>query len=147
MPDAPPCGDDEHTAILQFGREDVGVEQEDETETRVLDAHLDGDGAAVGARQARELTEPITHEENQSVVDGYDKHNPLEVLDEDVEVVPERDQHHSEEHHNGEVLQGLVERLGYLRGVVCGENTQCQGHAEQDEHRDEDIPDGYGECL
>ena len=52
MPDAPPCGDDEHTAILQFGREDVGVEQEDESETRVLNTHLDGDGAAVGAWEA-----------------------------------------------------------------------------------------------
>ena len=52
MPDAPPCGDDEHTAILQFGREDVGIKQEDEAKARVLDTHLDGDGAAVGARQA-----------------------------------------------------------------------------------------------
>ena len=32
MPDTPPCGDDEHTTILQFGRKDVGVEQKDEAE-------------------------------------------------------------------------------------------------------------------
>ena len=52
VPDAPPSGDDEHTTILQFGREDVGVEQEDEAEARVLETHLDGDGAAVGARES-----------------------------------------------------------------------------------------------
>ena len=52
MPDAPPCGDDEHTSILQLGREDVGIEEEDEAETRVLDTHLDGDGPTVGSREA-----------------------------------------------------------------------------------------------
>ena len=95
MPDAPPCGDDEHTAILQFGREDGGVEQEDESETRVLDAHLDGDGATVGSGESWQLTEPVTGEEDESVVDGYDNDNPLQVLDEDVEVVPERNHHHT----------------------------------------------------
>ena len=52
MPDAPPCGDNEHTAILQLGREDGRVEQEDEAETRVLDTHLDGDGPTVGSRES-----------------------------------------------------------------------------------------------
>ena len=30
MPDSPPCGDDEHTAILQFGREDGVVAADDD---------------------------------------------------------------------------------------------------------------------
>ena len=47
MPDAPPCGDNEHTTVLQFGWEDVGVEQEDQSEARVLDTHLDGDSTTV----------------------------------------------------------------------------------------------------
>ena len=33
VPDAPPGGDEEHTTVLQFGREDVGVEQQDKAET------------------------------------------------------------------------------------------------------------------
>ena len=52
VPYAPPSGDDEHTTILQLGREDGGVEQEDEAKTRVLDTHLDGDGPTVGSREA-----------------------------------------------------------------------------------------------
>ena len=80
-------------------------------------------------------------------MDGYDNHNPLEVLDEDVKVVPERNHHHTQEYHDREVLQGLVERLGYLGGIVCGEHAECQGHAEQQEDGDEDIPYGYLEHL
>ena len=47
-------------------------------------------------------------------MDGYDNYNPLEILDEDVEVVPEREHHHTQEYHDREVLQRLVERFGHL---------------------------------
>ena len=140
MPDAPPCGDDEHTAILQFGREDIGIEQEDESEARVLDTHLNGDSATVGTWKSRQFSEPITGEEDETIVDGYNNYNPLEVLDEYIEVVPKRDKHHTQEHHDRKVLQGFVERFSYLGGIVCGKHTECQGNTEQNEYRNEDIP-------
>ena len=90
MPDSPPRGYEEHSAVHyagfgvapQFGLEDGRVQQHRKAEAGVLDADLDGNRAAVAPRQLHQRCPRPARPEGAGVMQQHKQEYEDDVLDE-----------------------------------------------------------------
>ena len=73
MPDAPPCSYEYHAALGNLRREYAGIEQQQESQSGVLDTGLDSDGATVLHRSLAYGGSRITDSESYQIV--YEDYN------------------------------------------------------------------------
>ena len=142
MPYSPPCCDDEHTSIVcpcSYLREDIRVEKEDESESGILNACLDGDCPSVLIWQLHQGAGSESDAEGEKIVQEHDQEDILDACHEDVEIALEDDYHHSDEHDDGEVLQRLLQDLGNFRQILSAEDTQDKRNTHDDEYALENI--------
>ena len=108
MPDAPPCGDHEHTSVRRQAGEYACAEQQHETESAVLDTGLDGEGPAVRLGDLEGGSDQETDAESKQVMNEHNEEDVLDALEEGVDVADERKDHHNEEEDDAQPLEGLL---------------------------------------
>ena len=116
MPDSPPSGDEEHTSIMavpNLGREDRRIKEQNQTQTRILNTNLNGQRATIGLRYLCQLAAKITRSQRCAIVEQNDEEDIEDIVKEDLEILRERYDHHTEEQQNRDHLR----RLGNL---LCG---------------------------
>ena len=142
MPYAPPCCDDEHTAVVcpcSDLWEDIRVEKEYKSESGVLDTSLDCDGSSVLVWKLEQCTCSESDSERKEVMQKHDKEDVADTLHEYIQVSCKDDDHHGDENHDRKVLERLLEQICDLWKVLSAEDTQHERNTHDDEDALEDV--------
>ena len=115
MPDSPPCRDDQHASVRREIGEKGSAKHQRQAESRILDASLDGQGAAVliGQTCCRSYSE--TDAKRQQIMDQDHDEDVLDALQEGGHVAAEGEHDHRHEENDGGPLQRLFQLFGDLR--------------------------------
>ena len=144
MPYTPPCGDHEHASIMgpyALIREDVRIEEKDQSEAGVLYAGLYGHCPSVLIRKFQQCTCTETDAEGKDVVYKDDEENILDTLHESIEVSHEDDDDHCYENRNGKVLERFLQNLRYLREILSAEDSEHKRNTHDYHDALEDFPE------
>ena len=74
-------------------------------------------------------------------MDKHDEEYVLYGLHKDIEVAFEDDDHHSDEHYDGQVLQRLLQELCHFWKVLAAQDSQYKRDSHYDEDALEDVPE------
>ena len=86
VPDTPPCGDHEHSAVGRETGEYGGPQQEHESEPGILDTGLYGQGPAVTEGDLESRSHPESYSQCHKVVDKHNNEYVFDAFEECIEV-------------------------------------------------------------
>jgi hypothetical protein len=112
MPYTPPGGDECHASHMEFGWEDLWIEQQYQSQPGILYACFYGYGPSVKACQSKRSGKPETGGKGSSIVDKYDKEDPTYILNEIIVIIPESQDDKSRKYEQGEGFDGSLYLFG-----------------------------------
>ena len=118
MPDAPPCGNNQHASVGREVRKQAGSKHQGKAQAGILDSCFNSESPAVAERDFKNGTYGEANGKSQQVMYQNHKEDVFYALQECIHVASETQDNHCKEEDDGNPLKGLLQRLGHLGKVL-----------------------------
>src|SRR5690606_35193660 len=132
MPYAPEGGDQQHAAGI--GEEG---EKNDQAQSGILDADLQGHRAAVALSQAAQTGHAVAQQQCQQVVADHQPEETVEPREEEIDVAAEGNRHEAEKDQQGYHPQGFLAALDQTGKAATCDHAHRHGQRQHQQHQPE----------
>ena len=99
MPNSPPSCNEEHTTIVAVPNlcwEDSGIEEQNQSQTRVLDTSLHCERTHITLWQLAKATGEVARHQSAGIVEHHDEEYVEDVIHKKLEILRERHSYHTD---------------------------------------------------